>query len=174
MATHHVHSHCGQLWCGMHRPSTGPITWTTSSSSTTTTKSLKTGKAIYTQALNLPGTIPHAPADSPWEICCNPPLQVYNHPLPKKHQLSPFKATPIIYGAKTQFIPDPDDSPPLSAADVKPLQDIVSALLYYAHAVDNKLLHALSDIGTEQESATCRTNEKSPSSWTTQLLTPMT
>ncbi len=27
----------------------------------------------------------------------------YNHPLPKKRQLSPFKATPIIYGAKTQF-----------------------------------------------------------------------
>eukprot|EP00804_Cyclotella_cryptica_P027782 CCRYP_009193-RA/>CCRYP_009193-RA protein AED:0.35 eAED:0.35 QI:0/0/0/1/0/0/2/0/335 len=43
----------------------------------------------------------------------------YNHPHPKKHQLSPFKATPIFYGAKTQFSPDPDVSPLLSAEGIK-------------------------------------------------------
>ena len=32
----------------------------------------------------------------------------YNHPMPKKHQLSPSKAAPIIYGAKTQLTPDED------------------------------------------------------------------
>eukprot|EP00804_Cyclotella_cryptica_P017131 CCRYP_003353-RB/>CCRYP_003353-RB protein AED:0.31 eAED:0.31 QI:0/-1/0/1/-1/1/1/0/405 len=82
----------------------------------------------------------------------------YNHPLAKKCQLSPFKATPIVYGAKTQFCPDPDISPPLLAEGIKRVQGIVGALLYYARAIDNKLLHALSDAGTEQASAICRTN----------------
>eukprot|EP00804_Cyclotella_cryptica_P000723 CCRYP_001011-RA/>CCRYP_001011-RA protein AED:0.46 eAED:0.46 QI:0/-1/0/1/-1/1/1/0/79 len=62
----------------------------------------------------------------------------YNHPLPKKRQLSPFRATPIVYGAKTQFSIDPDVSPPLSAEGIKCIQGIVGALLYYARAVDNK------------------------------------
>eukprot|EP00804_Cyclotella_cryptica_P001438 CCRYP_003679-RA/>CCRYP_003679-RA protein AED:0.40 eAED:0.48 QI:0/0/0/1/0/0/2/0/357 len=84
----------------------------------------------------------------------------YNHPLPKKCQLSPFKATPIVYGAKTQFSPDPDNSPLLSAEGIKHIQGIVGALLYYARAVDNKLLHALRDIGTKLASATCHTNDK--------------
>eukprot|EP00804_Cyclotella_cryptica_P016130 CCRYP_004246-RA/>CCRYP_004246-RA protein AED:0.35 eAED:0.35 QI:0/0/0/0.75/1/1/4/0/1339 len=84
----------------------------------------------------------------------------YNHPPPKKRQLSPFKATPIVYGAKTQFSADPDNSPPLPTEGIKRVQGIVGALLYYARAVDNKLLHALSDIGTEQASATSRTNDK--------------
>eukprot|EP00804_Cyclotella_cryptica_P009972 CCRYP_015404-RA/>CCRYP_015404-RA protein AED:0.29 eAED:0.29 QI:0/0/0/1/1/1/2/0/498 len=85
-------------------------------------------------------------------------LVKYNHPLPKKRQLSPFKATPIVYGAKTYA--DPDNSPPLPTEGIKGVQGIVGALLYYARAVDNKLLHALSDIGTEQASATSRTNNK--------------
>jgi hypothetical protein len=84
----------------------------------------------------------------------------YNHHLPKKRQLSPFKATPIVYGANTQFSPDPDNSPPLPPDGIKRIQGIVGALLYDAPAVDNKLLHALSDIGTEQASATSRTNDK--------------
>eukprot|EP00804_Cyclotella_cryptica_P009041 CCRYP_003144-RB/>CCRYP_003144-RB protein AED:0.42 eAED:0.43 QI:0/0/0/1/0/0/2/0/355 len=81
-------------------------------------------------------------------------------PPPKKRQLSPFKATPIVYGAKTQFSADPDNSPPLPTEGIKRVQGIVGALLYYARAVDNKLLHVLSDIGTEQASATSRTNDK--------------
>eukprot|EP00804_Cyclotella_cryptica_P009053 CCRYP_003151-RA/>CCRYP_003151-RA protein AED:0.23 eAED:0.28 QI:0/0/0/1/0/0/3/0/973 len=84
----------------------------------------------------------------------------YNYPLPKKCQLSPFKATPIVYGAKTLFSLDPNNSPPRSAKGIKHVQGIVGALLYYARAVDNKLLHMLSDIGTEQKSTTCRPNSK--------------
>eukprot|EP00804_Cyclotella_cryptica_P026697 CCRYP_007931-RG/>CCRYP_007931-RG protein AED:0.31 eAED:0.31 QI:0/-1/0/1/-1/1/1/0/442 len=84
----------------------------------------------------------------------------YYHPLPKKCQLSPCKATPIVYGAKTQFSPDPDDSPLLPTEGIKRVQGIVGALLYYARAINNKLLHALSDIGTEQASATGHTNDK--------------
>eukprot|EP00804_Cyclotella_cryptica_P010862 CCRYP_008770-RA/>CCRYP_008770-RA protein AED:0.42 eAED:0.42 QI:0/0/0/1/0/0/2/0/180 len=68
--------------------------------------------------------------------------------------------TPIVYGAKTQFSPDPDESPPLSATDIELIQGIGGAFLYYARTVDSKLLQALSIIGTKQASTTCCTNYK--------------
>jgi hypothetical protein len=84
----------------------------------------------------------------------------YNHPKPKKRQLSPSKAAPIIYGAKTQLTPDEDTTDLLDDKGIKRVQGIVGALLYYARAVDNKLLYSLSDIGSEQAAATEGTNEK--------------
>eukprot|EP00804_Cyclotella_cryptica_P030727 CCRYP_009139-RA/>CCRYP_009139-RA protein AED:0.22 eAED:0.22 QI:0/0/0/1/0/0/4/0/733 len=87
-------------------------------------------------------------------------LLKYNHPIPKKRQLSPSKAAPLNFGAKTQFTPDEDTSDPLDADGIKRVQGIVGALLYYARAVDNKLLYTLSDIGSEQAAATTRTNQK--------------
>ncbi len=84
----------------------------------------------------------------------------YDHPMPKKRQLSPSKAAKIIYGAKTQFTPDEDTSALLDDNGIKRIQGIVGALLYYARAVDNKLLYTLSDIGSEQAAATTRTNQK--------------
>eukprot|EP00804_Cyclotella_cryptica_P000823 CCRYP_001070-RA/>CCRYP_001070-RA protein AED:0.36 eAED:0.36 QI:0/-1/0/1/-1/1/1/0/335 len=87
-------------------------------------------------------------------------LSKYNHPTPKKRQLFPSKAAPIIYGATTQLTPNEDTSNLLDAKGIKRVQGIVGALLYYARAVDNKLLYALSDIGTEQAAATERTNTK--------------
>ena len=47
-----------------------------------------------------------------------------------------------------------DTSAPLNAAGIKRLQGIVGALLYYARAVDKKLLVALNVIGTQQAAAT--------------------
>eukprot|EP00804_Cyclotella_cryptica_P019055 CCRYP_014459-RA/>CCRYP_014459-RA protein AED:0.69 eAED:0.20 QI:0/0/0/0.5/1/1/2/0/510 len=61
---------------------------------------------------------------------------------------------------ETQFSPDPDNSPLLPTEGIKHVQDIVGALLFYAHAINNKLLHALSDIGTKQASTTGHTNDK--------------
>ena len=87
-------------------------------------------------------------------------LLKYNHPIPKKRQLSPSKAAPINFGAKTQFTPDEDTSDLLDDDGIKRVQGIVGALLYYARAVDNKLLYTLSDIGSEQAAATTRTNQK--------------
>eukprot|EP00804_Cyclotella_cryptica_P010308 CCRYP_012223-RA/>CCRYP_012223-RA protein AED:0.11 eAED:0.15 QI:0/0/0/1/0/0.5/2/0/935 len=87
-------------------------------------------------------------------------LLKYNHPIPKKRQLSPSKAAPINFGAKTQFTPDEDTSDLLDNDGIKRVQGIVGALLYYARAVDNKLLYTLSDIGSEQAAATTRTNQK--------------
>ena len=83
----------------------------------------------------------------------------YNHTIPIKHQLSPHFHREIVYGAKEQLTQEEDTSPVLDAAGIKRVQAIVRALLYYARAVDNKLLVTLSIIGGQQSSATEKTNE---------------
>lgn len=84
-------------------------------------------------------------------------LLKYNHPKPSKPQHSPHQHRPIVYGAKEQLLPDDDTSPPLDDAGIKRVQGIVGSLLYYARAVDNKLLVALSAIGSQQAKATQNT-----------------
>eukprot|EP00804_Cyclotella_cryptica_P022929 CCRYP_018759-RA/>CCRYP_018759-RA protein AED:0.35 eAED:0.34 QI:0/-1/0/1/-1/1/1/0/335 len=87
-------------------------------------------------------------------------LTKYDHPRPKKPVLSPYKAATISFGAKVQYTAKPDSTPALNKVGVKWVQGIVGALLYYACAVDNKLLHALSEIGTQQAAATEATNTR--------------
>jgi hypothetical protein len=81
-------------------------------------------------------------------------LVKFEHPKPLKPQLSPYKHREIHYGAKVQKAMEDDTSAPLDAAGIKLVQGIVGALLYYARAVDNKLLVALNAIGTQQAAAT--------------------
>ncbi len=52
---------------------------------------------------------------------------------------------------------DTDTSAPLDDAGVKRIQGIIGALLYYARAVDNKLLATLSAISSQQAHATANT-----------------
>jgi hypothetical protein len=79
------------------------------------------------------------------------------HHKPAKPQHSPHKHREIIYGAKQQLAPAADTSSPLDDAGVKRVQRIVGVLLYYARAVDPKLLVPLSAIGAQQASATEQT-----------------
>ena len=65
----------------------------------------------------------------------------------------------MINGAKEQLAPEYDTTPSLDGQGKKRVQGIVGALLYYARAVDNKLLVGLSAIGSQQASATQCTNE---------------
>ena len=67
-----------------------------------------------------------------------------DHNAPKKPQQSSHYHREIVYGAKQQLAMEEDKSPPLDEASVTRVQRIVGALLYYARAVDNKLLPALS------------------------------
>ena len=76
------------------------------------------------------------------------------HKPPATPQLSPHRHRKIVYGAKQQHAPSQDTSPPLNAIGVTRVQRIGGILLYYARAVDNKLLVALSAIGSQQASAT--------------------
>ena len=86
-------------------------------------------------------------------------LLKYGHSIPNKPQLSPHKHREVISGAKEKLAPGDDTYPPLDIQGTKRTQGIVDALLYYARAVDNKLLVGLSAIGSQQASATHRTNE---------------
>eukprot|EP00804_Cyclotella_cryptica_P008094 CCRYP_004578-RA/>CCRYP_004578-RA protein AED:0.63 eAED:0.63 QI:0/-1/0/1/-1/1/1/0/108 len=88
-------------------------------------------------------------ANSPWRNTLQPSSSSITIHFPKTPTISIQSYPDRIWSQYTQFSPDPDDSPPLSGA-----------LLYFAHAVDNKLLHNLSDIGIEQEYTTCCTNNK--------------
>ena len=84
----------------------------------------------------------------------NEVLLKYKHPKPLKPQHAPHAHRPIVYGAKEQLLPDEDASPPLDANGVKRIQGIIGSLLYYARAVDNKLLATLSTISSHQAKAT--------------------
>jgi hypothetical protein len=70
----------------------------------------------------------------------------FKHPCPHKPRLSPYTCLPISYGAKTQLTPESDTSAILDDKRKHRIQEIVGSLLYYARAVDNKLLVALSAI----------------------------
>jgi hypothetical protein len=77
-----------------------------------------------------------------------------NWPMPKKPQLSLFTATPVSYGQKAQYMPDEDTLAPLLPEIIKRIQKTIGSLLYYACAVDNKLLVALNAISARQAKAT--------------------
>eukprot|EP00804_Cyclotella_cryptica_P003561 CCRYP_002178-RA/>CCRYP_002178-RA protein AED:0.37 eAED:0.37 QI:0/-1/0/1/-1/1/1/0/222 len=84
-------------------------------------------------------------------------LLKYDHPQLCKPQHALHKHHGIIYGMKEQLLPDKDTSSPLDAAGIKCIQGIVGSLLYYARAVDNKLLVALNTISSQQSAATQKT-----------------
>jgi hypothetical protein len=70
----------------------------------------------------------------------------YKHLMPTKRQLSPHKHREIIFGQTTQLTHVDPYNPPLSTEGVKRIQGIIGALLYYACAVNNKLLATLSTL----------------------------
>jgi hypothetical protein len=79
----------------------------------------------------------------------------FNHPDPKISEQSPHKHRPIQYGAKEQYANNEvDTSPKLDAKGIKWVQAINGALLYYARAVDNRLLLTLNAIGVQQAAPT--------------------
>jgi hypothetical protein len=60
----------------------------------------------------------------------------------------------IAYGQKNQYMPDKDTSAPLLPEHIKRIQKIIGSLLYYAQAVNNKLLVALNAINAQQAKVT--------------------
>jgi hypothetical protein len=86
-------------------------------------------------------------------------LLKYKHPQPAKLRLSPYKCPPIAYGAKSHITPDPDALELLNANRKRCVQEIVGSLLYYAQAVNNKLLVELSTIAARQAKSTVATEQ---------------
>jgi hypothetical protein len=98
--------------------------------------------------------------------CCNSMpdyienlLIKFKHPQPTKPRCSPYKCLPIAYGAKAQLTPEANTSDLLYNHRKCRIQEIVDLLLYYARAVDNKLLVALSTIAACQSYATVTTEQ---------------
>ncbi len=83
----------------------------------------------------------------------------FKHPRPTKPRRPPYKCLPIAYGAKAQLTPEADTSDLLDDHRKHRIQEIVGLLLYYAQAVDNKLLVALSAIAAHQSYATIATEQ---------------
>ena len=79
------------------------------------------------------------------------------HKTPVKKQILPYPCREITYISKVQQAPEEDSSPAIDEKGVLRLQRIVGALLYYSRAVNNKLLVALSAIGSQQAFATEKT-----------------
>ena len=86
-------------------------------------------------------------------------LLTLDWPKPQKPQLSPFIVMPLAYGRKTQLTPEEDTSATLSPERLLRVQKIIGLLLYYARAVDNKLLIVLNAIAACQSKATIRTEQ---------------
>ena len=84
-------------------------------------------------------------------------LLKYAHPKPTKPQHAPHAHIPITYGAHEQMAPVTTNEPILPPQDIKRIQGIIGSLLYYARAVNNKLLATLSTISTQQTAATAST-----------------
>jgi hypothetical protein len=82
----------------------------------------------------------------------------YKHLMPAKCQLSPHKYCKIIFGQTTQLTHIDPDSPSLSSEGAKKIQGIIGTLLYYARAVDNKLLAIFSALSSQPATATEATN----------------
>jgi hypothetical protein len=62
----------------------------------------------------------------------NAELHKYQHASPTRPEHAPHTWNPPVYGAKTQYVEDENNSPALSAKDVNRLQQLTGTLLYYA------------------------------------------
>ena len=74
----------------------------------------------------------------------------FQHKQPHKLQHQPFHHVPPKYGAYPHYPLPEDTSPPANTQYKKFIQQVTGTLLYYAQAIDNTLLTALSAIAAEQ------------------------
>jgi hypothetical protein len=86
-------------------------------------------------------------------------LTRFQHPTPAKQQDQPYPHIKPNYGAKKQYSQEKDNSPALSKAGGKLIQEVCGVLLYLARAVDGGLLPALSSLASQQANPSERTME---------------
>ena len=87
-------------------------------------------------------------------------LQRFRHQLKNNKQSPPHHHVAPTYGAKVQFAEPEDDTPLLPEERLKFIQQAAGVFLYYAISIDNTVLVALSDIGSEQARATSKTKDE--------------
>eukprot|EP00957_Ditylum_brightwellii_P058921 4468059-Ditylum_brightwellii.AAC.1 len=77
-------------------------------------------------------------------------LQKFQHVPSKRPKHAPHKAETPTYHCGPQLAPAPDLSPPLSSKQKNCVQQMLSTLLFYAHAVDPTMLVAINSIAAQQ------------------------
>jgi hypothetical protein len=87
-------------------------------------------------------------------------LHQYQHSAPTRPEHAPYTWNPPVYGAKTQYVEDENNSPALSAKDVNKLQQLTGTLLYYDRAVDTTLIITINVLASAQTRATSDTADK--------------
>jgi hypothetical protein len=87
-------------------------------------------------------------------------LNKFQHPPPTRPENAPHTWIPHIYGAKTQYIKDQQDSLLLPQKDVTHIQQLAGMLLYYVRAVEPKLILPVFFLASEQTQATSTTADK--------------
>jgi hypothetical protein len=87
-------------------------------------------------------------------------LHKYQHPAPTHPEHAPHQWNSPVYGAKTQYVEDTQDGPDLSPKDITCLQQLGGKLLYYARAVDLRLIMPVVFFASEQTRATADTADK--------------
>ena len=81
----------------------------------------------------------------------------FKHDVPKTKQNSPHPHVAPQYGVKEQYTTEKDTSPLLNKEKAQYVQAVAGTLSYYARAVDNTILSAISTIATEQAKLTKKT-----------------
>jgi hypothetical protein len=87
-------------------------------------------------------------------------LHKYQHPSPMRPEHAPHKWNPPVYGTKSQYVEDDNNSPTLSAKNVTKLQQLTGTLLYYARAVYPTLIMPINVLASEQTKSTSDTANK--------------
>jgi hypothetical protein len=80
-------------------------------------------------------------------------LHKCQHPALTRPEHAPHQWNMPVYGAKTQYVEDTQDSPALLPKDVTHLQQLGGTLLYYDRAVDPMLIMLVNVLAWEQTRA---------------------
>jgi hypothetical protein len=87
-------------------------------------------------------------------------LQKLLNTVPAGQEHAPHTWNRPVYGAKTQYIEETYDGPPVSPSDVTHIQKLGGTLLYYSRAVDTPLVMPVNMLASEQTKSTVETADK--------------
>ena len=87
-------------------------------------------------------------------------LKRFHHEHPQKPQDQPHPHAKPTYGAKVQYATGEDESPAVSPAEKKIIQEVTGTFLYYSRAIDATMLPDIGSIATQQASPTENTMKK--------------
>ena len=86
-------------------------------------------------------------------------LQKFKHKTTKRKQHAPSKFIPPTYGQKIKIAKKEPEHNMLSDQDIKKLQRVIGAFLWYGRITDLTMLHALNSLASAQSKSATETKE---------------